>query len=72
MFLSPVLNFMVAMSLGYSFLLDLVCVGCMGQHVSEGRLEEVVNDNDEDCKPYIFRKAGYDMECVYIICLKNI
>lgn len=59
------------MSLGYSLLLDLVYVGRMVQHLLEGRTKEVVNGKDEDCKPYIFRKAGYNRECVYTVCLKN-
>lgn len=63
---------MVVLCVGYSLLLDLVYVGCMVQQLLEGRTEEVVNDKDEDCKPYIFRKAGYDTERVYIVCLKSI
>lgn len=63
-FLSSMLNFMVVVSLWYSLLLGLVYVGCMAQHLWEGGTKEVVNDRDEDCKPFIFRKAGNDTDCV--------
>lgn len=71
-FLSSMLIFVVVMSLGYSLLLGLVYVGCMAQHLWEGRTKEVVNDRDENCKPFIFRKAGDGTDCVYPVCLKKI
>lgn len=58
---------MVVLSLGCSLLLHLLYTGCMVQDLPEGRTEEVVNDKDEDCKPYIFRKAGCDTERVYVV-----
>lgn len=49
----------------------LIYMGCMVQDLPDGRTEEVVDDKDEDCKPDVFRKAGYDVEPVYIVCLKK-